>query len=195
MSDLEKNVAKNLIFTPNVRFRLDLTDIVDMQANASYSAAKTTNSVNEAAFDNNSNFRTLTLALNGKNYFWKDWTLFYDFTRQVNYGYASDLHVTNPNILNLYVERRFLKDNRATIRLSAFDLFNQNSGVSTLTSSNSITSSMVNRLGRYYLATFTFRLQKFAGKAPSQGGDREFRKHDGGPGGGGPGSGGGRGDF
>ena len=192
MSMLEKNVAKNLVFTPNVRFRVDLTDVIDAQANVSYSAAKTTNSVNEAAFGNNSNFHTLTLALNGKNYFWKDWTLFYDITRVVNYGYASNLNVTNPNILNLYVERRFLKDNRATIRLSAFDLFNQNNGVSTQASANSITQSNINRLGRYYLATFTFRLQKFAGKAPAPDAERGFRRHDGGgPGGGGPRGGGG----
>ena len=192
MSALERNIAKNLVFTPTTRFQVAMTDIMDAQANVSYSVAKTTNSVNEAAFDNNSNFRTLTLALNGKNYFWKDWTLFYDFTRQVNYGYASNLNVTNPNILNVYVERRFLKDNIATIRLSAFDLFNQNSGVSTLTSSNSVTSSNVNRLGRYYLATFTLRLKKFAGKAPAP--DNGFRrnKDGGGPGGtgGGPGPGG-----
>lgn len=194
MSIPEKNIAKNLVFTPNARFRLDLADVIDAQANVIYSAAKTTNSVNETAFGNNSNFRTLTLALNGKNFFWKDWTLFYDFTRVVNYGYADNLGVTNPNILNVYVERRFLKDSRATIRLSAFDLFNQNNGVTTQPTANSITQSNINRLGRYYLATFTFRLQKFAGKAPSPDGDRGFRRHDGGPGGGGPG-GGGRGGF
>jgi len=81
-----------------------------------------------------------------------------------------------------------MKDHRGTIRISAFDLFNENTGFTTSTTASSITESHVNRLARYYLATFTLRLQKFAGKAPVQGpGMRRFRRDDGGPGGGPPG--------
>jgi hypothetical protein len=128
--------------------------------------------------------------VNGKNYFLKDWTFSYDYGKSINYGYSSSLGaVTNPNILNVYLERRFLKDHQATIRLSAFDLFNQNTGFSSSSTPSSFTETHVNRLARYYLATFTLRLQKFAGKAPSQNPDREFRRggrdggRPGGPGG------------
>jgi len=103
------------------------------------------------------------------------------------YNYGNSIPTTNPNVLNVYVERRFLKDYRGTIRLSAFDLFNENTGFTTTTNGAITTQTNVNRLGRYYLATFTFRLQKFAGKAPNQNGRRGL----GGPGGGGPGGGGG----
>ena len=128
--------------------------------------------------------------MNGKNYF-GDWTFSYDYTHATNYGYASNIKVTNPNILNLYIERRFMKDHRGTIRLSAFDLFNQNTGFTSSSSASSITETHVNRLARYYLATFTLRLQKFAGKAPTQNpGVRGFRR-DGGGGPGGPGGPGG----
>ena len=108
--------------------------------------------------------------------------------RPPTYGYASTVKVTNPNILNLYVERRFLKDHRGTFRVSAFDLFNENTGFSSSTTASSLTETHVNRLSRYYLATFTLRLQKFAGKAPTQDpGMRGFRRDGGGPpGGGGP---------
>ncbi len=106
--------------------------------------------------------------------------------------------VTNPNIFNLDVERRFMKDHRGTIRLSAFDLFNENTGFSSTQTDSSITETHVNRLSRYYLATFTLRLQKFAGKAPAQNQDRGPRGNGGGrrgdgggaPGGGGPPGGG-----
>ncbi len=89
-----------------------------------------------------------------------------------------------------------MKDHRGTIRLSAFDLFNQNTGFTETTNASAITETHVNRLSRYYLATFTLRLQKFAGKAPTQGpGMRGFRRDGGGPGGpgGGPGGPGGPG--
>ena len=185
----QKNIAKNLTLTPEVRFRLDITDKVDAQLLTNYAINRTDNSVNNAITSGSSNVRTWNIGLNGKNYF-GDWTVSYDFTKATNYGYATTLKVTNPNLLNMYVERRFFKDHRATIRLSAFDLFNQNTGFSSSTTASAITESQVNRLSRYYLATFTLKLQKFAGKAPTE----DFRGNGGGRrngGGGGPGGGGG----
>lgn len=186
----QKNIAKNLVFTPEVRFRVDLTNKIDAQILTNYTVNNSSNSVKNSFNDGIANVRTWNIGLNGKNYF-GDWVFSYDFTKATNYGYASTIQVTNPNILNLYVERRFLKNKVATIRLSGFDLFNQNTGFTSTTTASSITQSSVNRLARYYLLTFTLRLQKFAGKAPTQDirGERQ-RGERGGPGGGGPGGGG-----
>jgi hypothetical protein len=193
--NLQKNIAKNLVFTPGARFRVDITDIVDVQFLTSYSINKTDNSIKSDLTSASSNVRAFTLGLNGKNYLWKNWTVSYDFSRVMNSGYT--VPVTNPNILNSYVERRFLKNNAATIRASVFDVFNQNTGYSNTITGSSSTQTNVNRLGRYYLLTFTLRLQKFAGRAPSQGdpgGDRGGRRgNGGGPGAGGPPPGGGGG--
>ncbi|ASU36495.1 outer membrane beta-barrel protein [Mucilaginibacter xinganensis] len=187
----EKNIAKNLQFTPKVSFRVDITDHIDAQVFTSYSVNRTSNSIVNPLTDAVSNVRAWSSGINGKNYF-GDWTFSYDYSHVSNYGYASSVKVTNPDILNLYLERRFMKDHRGTIRLSAFDLFNQNTGFSSATSASSVTQTQVNRLSRYYLATFTLRLQKFAGKSPVQGdpASRGFRRGgDGGgrrDGGGGP---------
>ncbi|HJP63594.1 MAG TPA: outer membrane beta-barrel protein [Mucilaginibacter sp.] len=185
-----KNVAKNLQFTPQVRIRIDITDVMDMQALTSYAINRTNNSVDNAITSGTGNIRTWNIGLNGKQYILKDWTFSYDYAKAINYGYSSAVKVTNPNILNLYLERRFLKHNQATIRLAAYDLFNQNTGFSSSTTASSFTESHINRLSRYYLATFTLRLQKFAGKAPTQNPDRGLRNGGGGrrgDGGGGPG--------
>jgi hypothetical protein len=99
------------------------------------------------------------------------------------YGYKG---ATNPNILNTYVERRFLKGNAGTIRLSAMDVFNQNTGYTSTQSGSYVTQTSSNRLGRYYLLSFTLKLQKFAGKKPTMGPGGM-----GGPGPGGPPPGGG----
>lgn len=180
-----KNVAKNLQFTPGMRFRVDITDVIDAQFLTNYAINRTNNSVNNSFTNGTSNIRTWNLALNGKNYLFKDWTFSYDYGKAINYGYSSNVKVTNPNVLNVYLERRFLKDNRATIRISAFDLFNENTGFSSTSSPSSFTESNTNRLSRYFLATFTLRLQKFAGKTPTQNPERGFRR--GGRGGGRPG--------
>jgi hypothetical protein len=188
-STANKNVAKNLQLTPGLRFRVDFTDIIDAQLLTNYAINRTDNSV-KSPLNNNQYTRTWNIGVNGKNYF-KDWTVSYDYGKAINYGYSTNLgKVTNPNILNMYVERRFLKDHRATIRLSAFDLFNQNTGFSSTSTPSSFTETHVNRLSRYYLATFTLRLQKFAGKTPTQSPDRQFRRGNRGDGMGGPPGGG-----
>ncbi len=183
----QKNTAKTLSISPGMRFRLDITDVVDVQLSTSYSINKTDNSIAQGA--QNSNYKTLNLGLNGKNYFWTNWTVSYDYTKTIYQGFVGS---TNPNILNGYIERRFLKNNMATIRASAFDVFNENTGFSNNSTAYSTTSTQSNRLGRYYLLTLTVRLQKFAGKSPQQdngpGGGRRFEGGRGGDGGGrGPG--------
>ena len=195
-SAIEKNIAKTLTLTPGLRFRTNITDVIDAEANTSYAINKTSNSLNTPLYSSNTNIRTWSLGLSGKNYFWKDWTLSYDYTKQINYGYATDLKVKNPNLFNAYAERRFLKDHRGTLRFAVYDIFNENTGFSTTTVGSVRTETNVNRLGRYFLLTFTLRLQKFSGKAPAQDPGRGFRNGgpDGGggrPGGGGPPGGGG----
>ncbi|TWR30593.1 outer membrane beta-barrel protein [Mucilaginibacter pallidiroseus] len=187
-SAIAKNIAKTLSLAPNVRFRTNITDIIDAELSAKYTVNKTDNSLNTPLYSANTNIRVLELGVNGKNYFWKDWTLYYDYLKTFNYGYASSVNIKNPNLVNVYVERRFLKDHRGTIRLAAYDLLNENTGFSTSTNGSIVTQSNVNRLGRYFLATFTFRLQKFSGKSPSGNPDR-FRGGPGGDGGGRPGGG------
>ena len=176
----QKNIAKNLVLTQGARFRVDITDIIDANVSGSYSINHSVNSIPQANVNNN--YRTITLGVNGKNYVWKDWTLSYDYTKTIYEGYTGS---TNPNILNAYVERRFLKGNVGTLRFAVNDIFNENTAYTSTQNGSAITQSNVNRLGRYYLLTFTLRLQKFAGKAPAMGpgGPGGFR----GPGGGGPG--------
>jgi len=199
-SPMLRNIAKSLVLTPGARFRLDILDVIDAQAIANYAISKTSNSLTGPLFSQNTNIRTLTLGLTGKNYF-GNWTFSYDYNKQYNYGYASSVNITNPNILSLYLERRFLANNRATIRFATVDLFNENTGYTNTVSGNTNTQTNTNRLGRYYMLTFALRLQKFAGRAPNQnngrggrGGDRGGRGNGGfggGKGGGGGGFGGG----
>jgi hypothetical protein len=177
---MEENIAKTLVLSQGVRFRVDITDIIDAEVNTTYSINSSQNSINQPGIQDN--FRTWVLGVNGKNYVWKDWTYSYDYTKTLYYGYKG---ATNPNVFNTYVERRFLKGNMATLRLSAMDVFNQNTGFTSTQNGNFITQTNANRLGRYYLLTFTYRFQKMSGKRPDQGPGRGF----------GPGGPGGRGGF
>jgi len=182
----EKNIAKTITASQSLRFRLDITDVVDAEANTTYSINSSQNSIQQSGIQDN--FRTWALGLNGKNYLFKDWTYSYDYTKTFYYGYEG---AKNPNVFNTYLERRFLKGNMATLRFSVLDVFNQNTGYSSTQTSSYTTQSNYNRLGRYYLLTFTYRFSKMAGKAPTGPGPggRGFGPPGGGPGGPPPGGG------
>ncbi|PAW92667.1 hypothetical protein CKK33_03820 [Mucilaginibacter sp. MD40] len=183
VSAMAKNIAKTLTFAPQLRFRVNVNDIIDAEAFSRMSLNKISNSITTNG-NQNTNIRSFDLGINGKNYVWKDWTFSYDYTKTLNYGYDAKLQVKNPNIFNAYVERRFLKDHRGTLRLAAYDIFNENTGFSVTNTGSIQTETNVNKLGRYFLLSFTFRLQKFAGKAPSS--PDRFMRGDRGPGAGGP---------
>jgi len=164
-TDNQKNNGQNWVVTPSARFRIDLPDIVDAAVSGSYSINQTV--TNYATYKNNTEVKTLNLGVSGKNYFFTDWTLGYDFTKIIYSGFVSAVN-TNPSLLSLFVEYRFLKKNAGTLRVQGFDLFNQNTGISRTVNGTTITDAQNERLGRYFLLSFNLRLQKFAGSRQYQ---------------------------
>lgn len=191
----QKNSGQNWVIRPAARFRIDFTDIIDVDLNSGYLINRTITKDSLGA-KSIREVHSLNFGIDGKTYFFKDWTLGYDFTKTINTGYSSAVNI-NPAILNLFVERRFLRNNKATIRLQGYDLFNQNTGISHDVNGTLITDAQNNRLGKYFLLSFNLRLQKFTGSRQYQRQQRvpgEQRQNNGGQrngGGGGRGNGGG----
>ena len=48
---MEKNISKNLQLTPGLKFRTDITDIIDAQFLTNYAINRTDNSINNALTD------------------------------------------------------------------------------------------------------------------------------------------------
>ena len=118
-------------------------------------------------YKNNTEVRTLHLGVDGKNYFFTDWTSDMILQKLSTPDYVSAVN-TNPSLLSLYVEYRFLNRNAGTLRVQGFDLFNQNTGISRTVNGTTITDAQNKRLGRYFLLSFNLRLQKFAGSRKYQ---------------------------
>jgi hypothetical protein len=93
----------------------------------------------------------------------KKLVLKYDFDYTINSGLASSVS-RNLAIMNASLEKQLFKKKNGIIRLAAFDLFNQNSNISRNVNGASIFDTRTNRLNRYFMATFTYRLQRFAGQ-------------------------------
>lgn len=154
----DRNLGKNFVVEQGLKFRLDLDKIIDTEINSSYSTNKTKYTLASYTDRNTSRY---FFSLNGRNFFFTNWTLGYDFSKTINTGYANA--ITNPIILGAYMERKLLKHNMATLRIQGFDLFNQNTGIQRDVFDNQIVDRQTNRLGRYFLISMSYRIRKFGG--------------------------------
>lgn len=71
----------------------------------------------------------------------------------------------NVPLLKAKVSYFFLVNKRGTLTLSAFDLLNQNSGISRISELNYLQETQSNIIGRYIMLSFKFRINK-TGNAP-----------------------------
>lgn len=166
-TDNQRNRGSNWNIRPGTRLRIDIENVIDASVNINYTIYRT--ETKYAEYNNVNKARTLNIGINGQNYFFKDLTLGYDFSKIINYNFSSNVN-SNPLILNLFVEYRFLKNKVATVRVQGFDLFNENTGIMRTIDGTMITDSRNNRLARYFLVAFNYRLQKFGGSSRGTGG-------------------------
>jgi hypothetical protein len=162
--NLDKNIAKNYMVRQELEFQVNVKDVVDLRLETSYSINKTEYS--QANFSDRKT-NTLGFELRGRNYFFKDLTIGYDFRKTINSGFDNGI-IRNPTILRLYTEYRFLKGNSGSLRFEGNDLLNQETGITRDVFDNVIIDRQINRLGRYFLLTFTLRMNKFGGSSTTK---------------------------
>ncbi|MFP5080957.1 outer membrane beta-barrel protein [Pedobacter sp. JCM 36344] len=155
--DNNKNFGKNTVWRQELEFKVDLAEIMNLEIETSYSQNKTEYS--QEGLDDRLT-RRYEYGIEGRNYFFKDLTIGYDLTKQINLGFNNS-QVRNPTILRLFMEYKLMKKDRGTLRIDGFDLFDQNSGISRDVFDNVIVDRQVNRLGRYFMLSFIYRLNKF----------------------------------
>jgi hypothetical protein len=74
----------------------------------------------------------------------------------------TDVFKTNNNVItwDAYIAKKIFKDKKSEIRLSAFDLLDQNKGVSRNTGSTTVTEVTTQTLHRYFLVSFIWNFLK-----------------------------------
>lgn len=135
-------------------------DIFDIKAGTSFSITNT--SYSESTNLNQSFLSTIyysELSINIK----KTWTFSakFDYTQ-----YTGDQFANNPDIpiLQASLSKRFLKGNAGLLKLSVYDIFNENVGINRTSNFNYIEDERVNTLSRYFLLSFTYKISRFGGK-------------------------------
>jgi hypothetical protein len=171
-NSLEQNLNRrkingnNWIITQGFNFEYNYKEILELGTGISYSLNdnkfKSADGKTLTGFQNTSS-NAWTFSSNMNLNITKTLVLKYDFDYTINAGLASGVN-GNLAIMNASLEKQLFKKKNGIIRLAAFDLFNQNSNISRNVSGPSIIDTRTNRLTRYFMATFTYRLQRFAGQ-------------------------------
>lgn len=130
------------------------------------------------------------------------WTFWEGFTTEHSadytyYGGPSMTQTISEVVWNASIGKKFLKGNKAEIKLQCNDVLGTRKGYSYSVGDTSVTTSYVNFMPRYVLLTFTYKLSAYrgnGGSAQSSSRGNKNRDRQGGPGGpggfGGPGFGG-----
>lgn len=173
----EKNTGKNFVFGQRFSMDYKLKKWLESNVAVNFTFNDTKNATDDRL---NSTTRAWTLSHNSRVFLPKGIVFTYDMDKTLNSGFGEGVN-TNPFIINAALEKQFFKSKKLSLKLNALDMLNENTSINRNVSAFAITDTRTNRLGRYFMLSAIFRLNKFSGKAPQQ--NRVMMGAPGGPGG------------
>ncbi len=159
------NEAKNTIHNWVITQRFSLDYKLKKWLEASGGTIFSLNDSKSSLIENsNTSIKAWTVTHSSRLFFKHDINFNYDMEKVFNQGYSTNVG-SNPFIINATLEKQFLTNKNASIKLQAFDLLNENTNVSRSVNANSgtITDTRTNRLQRYFMLSLVYRFNKFSG--------------------------------
>jgi len=158
--NLKSNYTRNTVLSETAKWTTNLKNNFDMNFASTTTYNIATNSLQASQ---NANYYSETVSTEFTLYTNNGWILAseFDYTYSGNHaaGYNTSIPLLNPSIA-----KQFLKNKAGELRLTCFDLLNQNTSVTRTVSGNTIQDQRTNVLTRYVMLTFTYNLRQFAGK-------------------------------
>lgn len=150
------NGAVGLVLSSNINEKIDFT----ISSNSSYSNIHNTlqNNADNIYFSQNSRFK---LNLNP----WKGIVFQTEYLNTYYNGLSSSYN-QNISLLNAALGYKFLKNKQAEIRLTVYDILNQNNSIQRTNTDSYIQDTQTNALNRYYMLTFTYNFKKYFENKP-----------------------------
>lgn len=154
LNGVEQDIANNILggnarftFRPNDKFETSLT------ANINQQLTKYEFSELEQAFLNQTYGSEISWT------FLKDWRLGTGYRYQIYEGRTEAFDRKIP-MLDFSLSRSFLKGNAGELKLAGYNLLNKDLGVTQSADANYIQRQVTNSLGRYFLLSFTYSLNR-----------------------------------
>ncbi len=167
--DSQRNVGKNLLFSQGGKMEFNWKEWLEFDLGARYGLNRVRYSL---PGQQNVDYGSWTISNNSRIDLPKDWVFKHDLEYIINRGLSSGVN-QNIILMNASFEKTLFKKKTGILRVSGFDVFKQNKSIARSVNGNNITDTKVNRLTRYFMLTFIYRINKFSG---SQAGDvRSFR--------------------
>lgn len=151
-----ENAIDNISVGPNLNYSFSLENKIDIMASGRLNFSKAKYSLQPQL---NSNYLQQVYGLDMTNYLPGGLVLNNNFNYTINSGRA-DGYNTKVGFWNASIAKSFLKNKRAEVKLTAYDILNQNQGISRNANQNYIEDTRYNVLQRYFLLSFTFSLNK-----------------------------------
>jgi hypothetical protein len=168
-----KNVSQVWTLSQALGIQLYPTKWFDLTPNVRYNYLKSDFSLN----NNDSKTTTWAFSTEGRIDFLPGFFMSYNLSK--NYVSGINTNITNnPFIINSSISKDLFKKKNGTIQLQAYDVLNQNNFIIRSIGDNSVTDVTSNALSRYFMLSFTLRLQKWTG-TPSREGRPINRRGDG----------------
>ena len=161
------NGANNFANNAGANFGISLSSNISDKVDFNISSFSAYNNIsntlqtsqNSNYFNQNSRFKIQVMP-------WKGLVLQTDLNHQYNTGLSQNYN-QNYLLWNAAIGYKFLKNNAAEFRLSAYDLLKQNNSISRNTTESYIEDTQTNVLQRYFMLTFTYNIKYFKTSKPN----------------------------
>ena len=151
-----QNNIDNISLKPSLNWSFAIDNKIDIMATSSLNISKAIYSLEPQL---NTNYLTQQYGLDITNYIIGGLVINNNFNYTINSGRADGYNTQVP-FWNASLAKGFLKNKRAEVKLSAFDLLNKNTGTTRSASESYIQDTKYNVLQRYFLFSFTYILNK-----------------------------------
>lgn len=159
----QSNYSRNTTLGETIRWTTNLDNYFDMNFSSTTNYYIARNTIQR----NNANYFAQTLSAEITYFSKNGWIVASDFDYTYNGNHAAGYNASVP-LWNPSIAKQFLKNKAGELRLSVFDLLNQNTSVNRTVTTNYVQDTRTNVLKRYIMLTFTYNLRNFAGANPNQ---------------------------
>ncbi len=152
-----ENRTDNITFNQGLTVASNISEKIDfnISGNASYTLVE-----NSLQPELNDNFFSNTTSLNLNLIIGKGFVIRQQVTHQLFRGLSEEIN-QDFILWNMSLAKKFLKDNRAELSLSVFDLLEQNVSIGRQVAETYVEDTRTNNLQQYFLLTFTYNLRQF----------------------------------